>query len=76
VVGLGVLIWVLWQRDHREEVVETEARVVEKFGAAQHKMVDVVEHAAEKVVEKVKHKPHERDSKGKSDRDDMHSISK
>ncbi len=75
VLALGVFLWILWQRGHQEQVAETEARVVEKFGAAQHKMVGAVEHAAEKMVEKVKHTPHERGGGKKPERDDVHSIS-
>ena len=50
-LALGAILWILWHRRHRDQVVETEAKVVEKVGAAQHKVVS----AAGKVVEKVKH---------------------
>ncbi|HEX8520987.1 MAG TPA: VTT domain-containing protein [Tepidisphaeraceae bacterium] len=54
VLAVGVAIWIWWQRRHKEEVVETEAKVVEKVSAAQQKVVEKVGEAAEKVVEKVK----------------------
>jgi membrane protein DedA with SNARE-associated domain len=50
-----VAAWIWWQRRHKEQVLEAEAKVVAKVGDAHQKVAAAVGHTAGKVVESVKH---------------------
>jgi membrane protein DedA with SNARE-associated domain len=58
VVAIGIVVWILWRRRHGEQVVELEAKVVEKVAGAEKKMAAAVGHTAGKVVETVKQAGH------------------
>jgi len=55
VLAVGFILWMLWQREHKEAVVETEAKVIEKVSGAHQKVVEKMGQTASKVVETVKH---------------------
>jgi len=57
-VALCTILWILWQRRHKERVAELEAKMVEKFAGAEKKVVTVMGQTAGKVVETVKHAGH------------------
>ncbi len=54
VLAIGVFLWIIWNRRHKDQVMETEAKVVERFGAAGEKMKSAVGQTAGKVVHRVK----------------------